>query len=276
MSVGNAISMGTPPRRTDSGNAPGRLFSGFAWLVYGFLYLPIFVVIIYSFNSARFTTRWEHFTLDWYKTLLTNTPLIDAACNSLMVAVTAATLATILGGLAALCLRRYRFTGRSALFACIYILTVSPDIVMGISLLIFFIACNFPLGFWALVIAHTTLALPFVALTVKARMAEFDESLLEASRDLGATEFGAYRHILLPLIAPALGAGWLLSFTLSLDDVMISIFVTNPPFEVLPVKLYSMVRLGVKPDINALSAIMFAVTLLCIGLAQFLMRIRRR
>jgi spermidine/putrescine transport system permease protein len=262
------------PRR--AGNAPGRLFSAFAWLVYAFLYLPLAVVILNSFNASRFTTRWEHFTLDWYKALFANASLMDAALNSLLTAASSATLATILGGLAALCLRRYRFTGRGALHACLYILAVSPDIVMGISLLIFFIVCNFPLGFQALVIAHATLALPFVALTVIARMAECDEQLIEAARDLGATEFGAYRHILLPLIAPALAAGWLLSFTVSLDDVMISVFVTNPPFEVLPVKIYSMVRLGVKPDINALSAIMFAVTLLCIGLAQFFIRIRRR
>lgn len=247
-----------------------------AWLVYAFLYLPILVVIVHSFNDTRYTTDWKGFTLKWYSTLLANGPLVDAALNSLTVATLAATIATVLGTLGAICIRRYRFPGRRVLHGCIYVLTVSPDIVMGISLLIFFIALKAPLGFWTLLAAHATLALPFVAVTVLARLAEFDEQLIEAARDLGASEWRAFRHVLLPLAAPAVAAGWLLSFTLSMDDVLVSFFVTGPAFEVLPLRVYSMVRLGVKPDINALSAVMFALTAVLVLLAQTLVRTRRR
>ena len=147
---------------------------------------------------------------------------------------------------------------------------------MGISLLIFFIALHLPLGFLTLLIAHTTLGLPFVALTVLARLAEFDEHLVEAARDLGASEAQAFRHVILPGIMPAVMAGWLLAFTLSMDDVLISFFVAGPTFEVLPLKIYSMVRLGVKPDINALSAIMFCVTVALVMLAFSLTRPRKK
>ena len=237
------------------------------WGVYAFLYLPILIVIVYSFNEARYSTSWKGFTLHWYEVLASNRPLLDSVINSLSVACLSATLATLLGVLAAMCIRRYRFPGRRILHGTLYVLTVSPEIVMGISLLMFFILCNIPLGFFSLLIAHTTLSLPFAAVTVLARLAEFDESLMEAARDLGASEWKAFRMVMLPMLSPAVAAGWLLSFTLSMDDVLISFFVTGPAFEVLPLRIYSMVRLGVKPDINALSAIMFGVTvvLVCAG-----------
>ncbi len=233
-------------------------------LVYAFLYLPILLVIVYSFNAAKYSTAWRGFTLKWYELLLRNDTLLDAALNSLIVGALSATLATILGVLAAIALRRYRFPGRKILHGSVYVLTVSPDIVMGISLLIFFISFSMELGFLTLLISHTTLALPFVAITVLARLAEFDESVVEAARDLGATEWKAFYHVILPLIRPAVLAGWLLAFTLSLDDVLISFFVTGPSFEILPLKIYSMVRLGMKPDVNALSALMFVATLVLV------------
>lgn len=253
-----------------------KLPYSYMWLVYAFLYLPIIVVIVYSFNKARYSTNWTGFTLDWYSMLLKNQPLIDAALNSLMVAITAATLATVMGSLAALCIHRYKFTGKKLLQGGIYMLTISPDIVMGIALLIFFIAIKVELGFTTLLIAHITLAMPFVTLTVLARLSEFNENLLEAARDLGASEVKSFWYVLLPITAPAVAAGWLLSFTLSLDDVLISFFVTGPSFEVLPLKIYSMVRQGVKPDINALSAIMFCLTLVLVITAQLLARPRRK
>lgn len=246
------------------------------WLVYLFLYLPILLVIVYSFNAGRFTTAWKGFTWQWYRQLVANDALMDAACNSLSVAAFSATLATGLGILTALCLHRTRFPGRQALRSSIYVLTVSPDIVMGIALLLFFITCRVPLGFYTLLIAHTTLSLPFVVLTVLARLTEFDEHLIEAARDLGASEWQAMWRIVLPLILPAVLAGWLLAFTLSMDDVLISFFVSGPTFEILPIKIYSMVRLGVKPDINALSAIMFTVTVAVILLAWTLARTTRK
>ncbi len=237
-----------------------------AWLltVYAFLYLPIFIVIIYSFNSARYSTEWKGFTFQWYEVLINNSSLLNAAFNSLSVATIAASLATILGIMAALALHRYKFFGQKILYGSIYILTVSPDIVMGISLLIFFIALNLELGFSTLLMAHTTLCLPFVTITVLARMAEFDESLVEAARDLGATEWQSFYHVILPLIMPSVLAGWLLAFTLAMDDVLISFFVTGATYEVLPLKIYSMVRLGMKPDINALSTVTFVLTVLVV------------
>lgn len=245
------------------------------WIVYAFLFLPIFVVIVYSFNAAKYTSAWKGFTLKWYSQLFGNAALIDAVVNTLSVAALAASLATLLGVLAALCLKRTEFPGRQLLHASLYVLTVSPEMVMGISLLIFFISVKLPLGFVSMLIAHTTLGLPFVALTVLARLAEFDEHLVEAARDLGATEAQAFRYVILPVIMPAVVAGWLLAFTLSMDDVLISFFVAGPTFEVLPLRIYSMVRLGVKPDINALSAIMFCVTIALVMLAFCLSRPRK-
>lgn len=253
-----------------------RIGKVWLWVVYAFLYLPLFIMVAYSFNTGKYTADWKGFTLDWYRVLLSNAPLMDAALNSLSVASLSASLATVLGVLAALCLRRTRFPGRKIMHGSIYVLTVSPDIVMGISLLIFFITVKIPLGFLTLLIAHTTLGLPFVALTVLARLAEFDEHLVEAARDLGASEGQAFRHVILPIIMPSVVAGWLLAFTLSIDDVLISFFVAGPTYEILPLRIYSMVRLGVKPDINALSAIMFCATVTLVILAFSLSRSRRK
>ena len=219
------------------------------WLVYAFLFLPIFVVIVYSFNAGKYTSAWKGFTLKWYGQLFGNAALIDAVVNTLSVAALAASLATLLGVLAALCLKRTDFPGRQLLHASLYVLTVSPEMVMGISLLIFFISVKLPLGFVSMLVAHTTLGLPFVALTVLARLA---------------------------VIMPAVVAGWLLAFTLSMDDVLISFFVAGPTFEVLPLRIYSMVRLGVKPDINALSAIMFCVTIALVVFAFCLSRPKKK
>ncbi len=247
------------------------------WLtiVYTLLYLPIILVIIYSFNAAKYSTDWRGFTLQWYELLLRNETLLDSALNSLIIGSLSATLATVLGVFAAVALKRYRFLGRKVFHGSVYVLTVSPDIVMGISLLIFFIALNVELGFTTLLIAHTTLSLPFVIITILARLTEFDESIVEAARDLGASEWQAFCHVILPLIFPAVIAGWLLAFTLSMDDVLISFFVTGPSFEVLPLKIYSMVRLGMKPDVNALSAVMFGVTVLLVLMAWTMGRRRK-
>lgn len=244
--------------------------------VYAFFYVPLLVVFVYSFNNAKYTTAWKGFTLRWYELLFANKAILDAAINSLMVAVCAASLATFLGTLAAIALKRYKFTGKDSMYGSILMLTVSPDIVMGIAFLVVFIAFHIELGFFTLLIAHTALCAPFVALTVLGRLDEFDEHLIEAARDLGASETQALRKVLLPLTTPAIMAGWLLSFTLSMDDVLISAFVTGPTFEVLPVRIYSMVKLGVKPDVNALSAIMFTLTLTLVLTAQGIMHLRRR
>ena len=244
--------------------------------VYAFFYVPLIVVFIYSFNYNKYTTNWGGFSLRWYETLANNTAILDAALNSLLVAVSAASLATLLGTLTAVSVKRYRFVGKRFIYVGVVMLTVAPDIVMGISLLIMFIALKMNLGFLTLLLAHTTLCAPFVAVTVLSRLAEFDEHLIEAARDLGASETRAFLHVLLPMAAPAIAAGWLLSFTLSMDDVLISTFTTGPSFEVPPVKIYSMVKLGVKPDVNALSAIRLAVTLVIVLTAQAISQVRRK
>ncbi len=252
-----------------------KLPYSYLWLIYGFLYAPIAVVIFYSFNNARLSTEWKGFTWRWYEALLENQPLIDSAINSLMLAVSVATIATVMGSLAALCIHRYKFAGKRMMQGSIYLLTVSPDIVMGISLLIFFVAISVPLGFVTLLLGHVTMSMPFVTVTVLARLASFDENLLEAARDLGASEAKSFLYVMLPLTLPGLLAGWLLSFTLSMDDVIISTFLNGPNFEVLPLQMYSMVQRS-KPGINALSAVMFAMTLTIILLAQFLARPRKK
>ena len=252
-----------------------KILYSYIWLVYAFLYAPIAVVIVYSFNNARLSKDWRGFTWQWYESLFSNQSLIDAALNSLLLAVCVATLATVLGCLAALCLHRYRFPGQALLRGNIYLLTISPDIVMGISLLILFVAVHVPLGFVSLLIGHVTMAMPFVTVTVLARLASFDENLIEAARDLGASELKALLYVLLPLTLPGIAAGWLLSFTLSMDDVIISVFLSGPGFEVLPLQMYSLV-LRSRPSVNALSTIMFCMTLLLILLAQLFTLPRKR
>ncbi len=239
-------------------------------LVYSFLYLPIIVLIIYSFNASKFGTSWKGFTFKWYESLMNNSSLMSAAGNSLLVAVTAATLATIIGSVAAVAFYRYGFRGKKMLLGLVYVLIMAPDIVMGISLLIMFVTIHMNIGFTTLLLSHITFNIPFVIVTVLSRMKGFDKNLFDAAGDLGATEFQTVRHVLLPMMFPAVIAGWLLSFTLSMDDVLISFFVTGPDFDILPLRIYSMVRLGVKPEVNALCTVMFALSLIIVMASQIL------
>jgi spermidine/putrescine transport system permease protein len=253
-----------------------RLLGALVALVYAFLYGPILVLLLTSFNAARYATRWEGWTLDWYRSLLGNQLLVDAALRSLLVATVAASAATVLGTLGAVALYRFRFRGREGLQGLLFITMMMPDIVMAISLLVLFIVLAIPLGFWSLLPAHVTFCLPFVVVTVLARLSSFDRALLEAARDLGAGEWAVFRRVILPLSLPAVAAGWLLAFTLSLDDVIVSFFVTGPEYEILPLKIYSMVRLGVKPEVNALAALMFLVPLAAVSAAHILLREKER
>ncbi|MBD3823714.1 MAG: spermidine/putrescine ABC transporter permease PotC [Epsilonproteobacteria bacterium] len=247
----------------------------YASFIYALLYAPIIVLIVYSFNASKYSVAWKGFTLDWYTKLLENDSLLEAAWHSVQIALTSASAATILGAFGALVLHRYRFFGRKFLHGLIYVLIMSPEIVMGISLLMLFVFLSLPLGFMSLFIAHVTFSLPFVVVTVLARLSGFDANIIEAAKDLGASEWIAFKSIILPNIIPALVAGFLLSFTLSLDDVIISFFVTGPDYEILPLKIYSMVRLGVKPEINALCAIMFLFTLFMVISSQILIKEKR-
>jgi spermidine/putrescine transport system permease protein len=243
-------------------------------LVYGFLYFPIAVLIIYSFNDSKYSLTWQGFTRDWYTSLLTDTELLQVAFNSVTIALLSATTATVIGTMGAVALYRYQFFGKPLLNGLIFILIMAPDIVMGISLLILFVSLQLQLGFWTLLMAHITFCIPFVVVTVLGRISGFDNNLIEAAKDLGANEFQTFAQVLLPLLMPAVIASWLLSFTLSMDDVIISFFVTGPTFEILPLKIYSMVRLGVKPEVNALCTVMFGLTLVLVVIAQALLRER--
>jgi len=229
--------------------------------IYLFLYTPILVLIVYSFNTANQSLIWQGFTWQWYAQLLANKNLQIVALHSLAVGFLAATGATIIGTFAAASLYKYKFFGKKLIHGIIFILIVSPDIVTGISLLVLFSALKIPLGFWTLLLAHITFCVPFVTVTVYSRLVGSDKNIFEAAKDLGATDSIIFYRIMVPLLWPAIIAGWLLSFTLSMDDVVISFFVTGPEFDVLPLKIFSMVRTGVKPEVNALCSVMFGVTL---------------
>jgi spermidine/putrescine transport system permease protein len=241
-------------------------------LVYLFFYIPIAVLICYSFNNTQYSLVWQGFTWDWYVELFHDSDLWISALHSLILGLSAATLATAIGMLAAVTIYRYRFRGRGFLYGLIFILILSPEIVMGAALLILFTLLRFPLGFITLLLSHTTFCIPFVIVTTYGRLVSFDKNIFEAAKDLGATDGVIFKKIILPMLWPALAAGWLMSFTLSLDDVIISYFVAGPEFDILPLRIYSMVRAGVKPEINALCSVLIFVTLTLILLSQTALR----
>jgi spermidine/putrescine transport system permease protein len=242
---------------------------GYLGLVYLLLYLPIAVLVVFSFNASRNPYRWQGLSLEWYARLWDNDALIQAAANSLLLATSAATLSTLIGTLTAIALHRYRFRGKRILNGMLFVVMMSPDIVLAISLLVLFILLGVKLGYLSLLLAHVTFCLPFVVVTVYARLSGFNAQIIEAARDLGASEWQMLRTVLVPIIFPAVMAGWLLGFTLSLDDVVVSIFVTGPTFEVLPLRIYSMVRLGVKPEVNALATVLLMLSLLALLASQY-------
>jgi len=245
------------------------LRTGYLGFVYLLLYLPIAVLVVFSFNASRNPYRWQGLSLEWYARLWDNDALIQAALNSLLLATSAATLSTLIGTLTAIALHRYRFRGKRMLNGMLFVVMMSPDIVLAISLLVLFILLGIKLGYLSLLLAHVTFCLPFVVVTVYARLTGFNPQIIEAARDLGATEWQMLRTVLVPIIFPAVMAGWLLGFTLSLDDVVVSIFVTGPTFEVLPLRIYSMVRLGVKPEVNALATVLLVLSLLALLASQY-------
>ena len=244
----------------------------FMSLVYLFLYAPIVILIVNSFNASRFGMRWEGFTTKWYTQLSLNDSLIQAAGHSATIAIFSATIAAIIGSLTAIALFRYRFKGKKFVGGMLFVVMMSPDIVMAISLLALFLLLGVQLGFFTLLIAHITFCLPFVVVTVYSRLKGFDVKMLEAARDMGASEWVILKQIICPLAKPAILAGWLLSFTLSLDDVIVSSFVTGPTYEILPLKIYSMVKVGISPQVNALATVMLVVSLVMVVLSQWLSR----
>ena len=244
----------------------------FMFVVYAYLYIPIIILVTNSFNEDRYGLSWKGFSWNWYERLFNNDTLIQAAFHSVTIAFFAATLATIVGGLTAIALYRYRFRGKQAVSGMLFIVMMSPDIVMAVSLLALFMVVGISLGFWSLLLAHVTFCLPYVTVTIFSRLNGFDARMLEAAKDLGASEVTILRKIILPLALPAVVSGWLLSFTISLDDVVVSSFVSGVSYEILPLRIFSLVKTGVTPEVNALATIMIVISLGLVILSQLVTR----
>jgi len=239
---------------------------------FAFLYVPIAVLIIFSFNSARTGATWQSFTLQWYERVFSNARILEAAANSLIVAVLSTLGAVVIGTLMAMAMERYRFRGKAAWDGLLYMPVIVPEIVMGISLLIFFAAVNLSRGVLTLVISHIAFCMPFVYLTMRARLADFDRSVEEAAQDLGANEWITFRRITLPLLMPGIISSALLAFTLSLDDFVISFFVTGVGSQTLPVYIWGQIRKGITPEINAISALMLVLSIILVMVTQLIQR----
>jgi len=245
--------------------------------LYVFLYAPIAVVIVYSFNAARFGAGWAGFTTRWYQTLWDNSLALSAARNTLLLGVCSTALSTVLGTLLAFGLSRYEFPGRRLFGRMLYLPVFIPDVVMAVSLLLFYSLVRswlglFELGLTTMILAHVTFQIPFVAIVVRARLAGLDPALEEAAHDLGANEWQTFRHVTLPLILPGVLAGGMLAFTLSLDDFVVSFFTSGPGSTTLPILIYSSVKRGLTPDINALSTLIILASVTATVLIALLRR----
>jgi len=236
-----------------------------ALVAYGFLYLPLVIVVVYSFNDSRLNAEWVGFTLDWYRKLAANNEMLLAAGNSLLIALVASLVSTVLGTLAGVAMHRYRLR-----LLPILVLTpiAIPEILMGVSLLIFFVLLNFTLGLVSVALAHIAFCIGFVAIVVRARLSGMDESLVEAARDCGASPPRAFLHVTLPLIMPGVIAGALMAFTLSIDDFVITFFTAGAGTVTLPLQIYSMIKIAVTPEVNAVSTLLMLLTLLLIVVAS--------
>lgn len=238
-----------------------------ALLVYFFLYAPMAVMTIYSFNDSKFQAVWQGFTWKWYVQLWKNQAILSAAHNSVTVAIASTLISTVIGTMTAVALTKYKFRGKNLMNGLIYIPVVIPDIVMGVSLLALFVFLGIGLGLHTIVIAHVAFSISFVVLVVRARLEGFDPALEEAARDLGAGPWRAFRLVTWPLIKPGVIAGALLAFTISLDDFIITFFTAGAGSTTLPLKIYSMVKFGVTPEINALSTVILGIITLAVFLA---------
>ena len=232
---------------------------------YAFLYIPLVIVVVYSFNNSRLNAEWVGFTLDWYDKLFHNEEMLAAAGNSLGIALIASLVSTVLGTMAGVAMYRYKLR-----LLPILVLTpiAIPEILMGVSLLIFFVLLNFTLGLVSVALAHIAFCIGFVAIVVRARLAGMDESLTEAARDCGATPWNAFRYVTLPLIMPGVIAGAQMAFTLSIDDFVITFFTAGAGTVTLPLQIYSMIKIAVTPEVNAVSTLLMLLTLALIIVAS--------
>jgi len=232
---------------------------------YAFLYIPLVIVIVYSFNDSRLNAEWVGFTLGWYDKLFHDDEMLTAAGNSLAIAFTASLVSTLLGTMAGVAMYRYRLR----LLPLLVLTPIAiPEILMGVSLLIFFVLVNFTLGLVSVTLAHIAFCIGFVAIVVRARLAGMDESLTEAARDCGATPWEAFRYVTLPLIMPGVIAGALMAFTLSIDDFVITFFTAGAGTVTLPLQIYSMIKIAVTPEVNAVSSLLMLLTLALIIIAS--------
>ena len=232
---------------------------------YAFLYVPLVIVVVYSFNDSRLNAEWVGFTLSWYRTLFNDNDMIFAAGNSLIIASVASLVSTVLGTAAGMAMYRYP----SRLLSVLVLAPIAiPEILMGVSLLIFFVLLNFTLGLVSVALAHIAFCIGFVAIVVRARLAGMDESLTEAARDCGATPWNAFRYVTLPLIMPGVIAGALMAFTLSIDDFVITFFTAGAGTVTLPLQIYSMIKIAVTPEVNAVSSLLMLLTLALIIIAS--------
>jgi len=232
---------------------------------YAFLYIPLIIVVVYSFNASRLNAEWVGFTLDWYRKLFANEEMLTAAGNSLLIGLVASAISTVLGTMAGVAMHRYKM-----IVLPVLVLTpiAIPEILMGVSLLIFFVLINFTLGLLSVALAHIAFCIGFVAIVVRSRLAGMDESLTEAARDLGASPLQAFRYVTLPLIMPGVIAGALMAFTLSIDDFVITFFTAGAGTVTLPLQIYSMIKIAVTPEVNAVSTLLMLLTLLLIVVAS--------
>lgn len=237
-----------------------RILAGWTWAVLAFLYLPIGVLVVYSFNSSRLNIVWEGFTLKWYGALWQNGPLLAALQNSLWIAAITTAVSLVIGTVGAWLMFRYRFAGHRLIHALISTPIIMPEIIIGISLLSFFSAIAMPLGFTTVIIAHVTFCFPFVLIAVQARLQGLDPALEEAALDLGASPIRAFWHVILPSLRPALIAGGLMAFTLSLDELIVTFFTASARSATLPLKIYGLAKVGLNPMLNALSTLLVVVT----------------
>ena len=234
----------------------------FIVLVFIFLYLPILALIAFSFNDSKLNIVFEGFTLEWYKTLFTNTTLLESLGNTLIVAITSTVISTIVGTIAAIGLYKYDFKGKDFINSLLYIPVFIPEIVLGISLLSIYTLMKLNLGLGTLIISHIAFSIPYVIISIRTVISSMNWQIEEAAHDLGASDFLTFRKIILPEITPGIISGATLAFTLSLDDVIISYFTTGPGSNTLPLQIYSMIKTGITPDVNALTTLIILVVMI--------------
>lgn len=250
----------------------GKFLAAHAVFVYAFLYLPIAILIIFSFNKERINAIWTGFTFEWYAAIARDGDLMRAVLNSFVVAGASTVIATLIGTLAAFGMARYEFPGKKLFDAVLHLPVVIPDIMMAIGLLSFFVLIQATLGLYSIILAHVTFNIAFVAIVIRARLADCDANLEHAAMDLGATPFHTFRLVTLPLILPGVIAGALMAFTLSWDDFMIAFFTAGVGSTTLPLKVYSMIKFGVSPEINAISTLTLLFSMLLVLVAQRLQK----